>query len=289
MEPLTLTGSLAFLNPVFMILVAMFAVSVVVQVALSFFAAEPNRVVKIVDVQGGQRDTGWLVNMAVSWSFSLTVLCLVAYILGGVILSEGETGIVGGIAKRFTPVWIALIVTFVLSFRYKRKLGLYGKLFNSVVGMIGLALVMFWVFTAVFSGIFDMIYTHDSLVQVSGMKNILPGTPLGNPEKGEFAWYLLGGDNLARDVFSRVVIGSGIVMLIAPPATVFAFMVGVTLGLPAGYFGGRFDTILSFVANLILAFPVILLFYLLVTPEIAQSGLPNYMAVVLFVFPLVFV
>ena len=204
-------------------------------------------------------------------------------------MSEGETGIVGGIAKRFTPVWIALIVTFVLSFRYKRKLGLYGKLFNSVVGMIGLALVMFWVFTAVFSGIFDMIYTHDSLVQVSGMKNILPGTPLGNPEKGEFAWYLLGGDNLARDVFSRVVIGSGIVMLIAPPATVFAFMVGVTLGLPAGYFGGRFDTILSFVANLILAFPVILLFYLLVTPEIAQSGLPNYMAVVLFVFPLVFV
>ncbi len=49
------------------------------------------------------------------------------------------------------------------------------------------------------------------------------------------------------------------------------------------------DTILSFSANLILAFPVILLFYLLVTPpEIRESGLPNYMALVLFVFPLIF-
>ena len=41
-------------------------------------------------------------------------------------------------------------------------------------------------------------------------------------------------------------------------------------------------------ANLILAFPVILLFYLLVTPEIVQTGIPNYMAAVLFIFPVIF-
>ena len=46
---------------------------------------------------------------------------------------------------------------------------------------------------------------------------------------------------------------------------------------------------LSFLANLILAFPVILLFYLLVTPEIVATGIPNYMATVLFVFPLIFI
>ena len=33
----------------------------------------------------------------------------------------------------------------------------------------------------------------------------------------------------------------------------FAFMVGITLGLPAGYYGGRFDTVLSFISNLVLA------------------------------------
>ena len=99
----------------------------------------------------------------------------------------------------------------------------------------------------------------------------------------------MGGDNLARDVFSRVVEGSWIVITIAPPATLFAFMVGITLGLPAGYFGGRLDTFLSFLANLVLAFPVILLFYLLVTPEIVAVGVPNYLAVVLFIFPIIFV
>ncbi|MGB7263353.1 MAG: ABC transporter permease, partial [Albidovulum sp.] len=89
-------------------------------------------------------------------------------------------------------------------------------------------------------------------------------------------------------VFSRMVKGSQVVMIIAPFATIFAFMVGITLGLPAGYYGGKLDTVLSFLANLILAFPVILLFYLLVTPEIVETGLPQYMAIVLFLFPIVF-
>jgi peptide/nickel transport system permease protein len=116
----------------------------------------------------------------------------------------------------------------------------------------------------------------------------LPGTPLSGAEPGDYQWFLLGGDNLARDVFSRLFDGAWVVVKVAPFATLFAFMVGITLGLPAGYYGGRLDTLLSFMANLILAFPVILLFYLLVTPEIILTGIPNYMALVLFVFPIIF-
>jgi peptide/nickel transport system permease protein len=89
-------------------------------------------------------------------------------------------------------------------------------------------------------------------------------------------------------VFSRMVMGARQVLIIAPAATLFAFMVGITLGLPAGYFGGRLDTILSFLANLVLAFPVILLFYLLVTPEIRVTGIPTILAAVLFLFPVIF-
>ena len=192
------------------------------------------------------------------------------------------------VLTQLAPVWVALIVTFVLSIKYKRKLGLYGKLFDSTIGMIGFAIVMFWVFTGTFAGLFDMILTHDPLGQVSGMKNKVPGIPLRGADDGDYPYYLFGGDNLARDVFSRMIAGSTIVIVIAPLATVFAFMVGITLGLPAGYFGGRLDIGLSFLANLILAFPVILLFYLLVTPEIRLTGLPQYMAVVLFSFPLIF-
>ncbi len=196
--------------------------------------------------------------------------------------------IIGRMFWQFMPVWIALIVLFAVSAAFKRKLGLYGKLYDSPIGMIGFGLVMFWVFTGIF-GAMDLIITHDPLAQVSGMKNKVPGTPMRGAEEGEYAWYLLGGDNLARDVFSRMVDGAWVVVQIAPLATLFAFMVGITLGLPAGYYGGRLDTFLSFLANLILAFPVILLFYLLVTPEIVATGVPNYMATILFVFPIVFV
>ena len=193
--------------------------------------------------------------------------------------------ILGRIAGQFLPTWIALILTFGLSITFKRKLGLYGKLFDSPVGMVGFGIVMFWVFTAIFA---NMIITHDPLEQISGLKNALPGSPLKDPKPGQFPFYLLGGDLLARDVFSRMVMGARSVLSIAPAATAFAFMVGVTLGLPAGYFGGKFDTALSFIANLVLAFPVILLFYLLVTPEIRNTGIPVYLAAILFIFPIIF-
>ena len=192
------------------------------------------------------------------------------------------------LAIQFIPVWIALALTFTVSIIYKRRLGLYGKLFDNTIGMIGFAIVMFWIFTALFVGLFDMIITHDPLSAVSGMKNEVPGTPLRGAEDGDYPYYLLGGDTLARDIFSRMVQGSWVVIRIAPLATLFAFMAGITLGLPAGYFGGRLDTVLSFTANLILAFPVILLFYLLVTPEMVASGIPSYMAIVLFVLPILF-
>ena len=197
-------------------------------------------------------------------------------------------GILSRMFYQLIPVWIAMIAMFSLSIYYKRNLGLYGKLFDSKIGMIGFAIVMFWVFVGFFAGALDMISTHDPLSQVSGMKNKVPGTPFKGAEEGDYAFYLLGGDHLARDVFSRVMDGASIIIVIAPLATLFAFMVGITLGVPAGYYGGRLDTTISFIANLILAFPVILLFYLLVTPEIRLTGLPQYMAVVLFLFPLIF-
>ncbi|MGR3724404.1 ABC transporter permease [Abyssibius alkaniclasticus] len=190
-------------------------------------------------------------------------------------------GILAGMFVQFWPVWLAMVAIYALSMIYKRKLGLYGKLFDSPIGMIGLGLVLFWVLTAFMA---DIIITHDPLALGSGMKNKPPGTALRDG-----GHYLLGGDSLSRDVFSRMVMGARDVLKIAPAATLFAYMVGITLGLPAGYRGGRLDTGLSFLANLVLAFPVILLFYLLVTPEIVETGIPMYLAAVLFLFPILFI
>ncbi|HKK97568.1 MAG TPA: ABC transporter permease, partial [Marivita sp.] len=49
--------------------------------------------------------------------------------------------IITRILIQFIPVWIALVVLFTVSIVYKRRLGLYGKLFDSTIGMIGFALV----------------------------------------------------------------------------------------------------------------------------------------------------
>ena len=59
------------------------------------------------------------------------------------LLSWGE--IIVRILMQLMPVWISLVALFALSILYKRRLGLYGKLFDSTIGMIGFAIVMFWV------------------------------------------------------------------------------------------------------------------------------------------------
>ncbi|BAV46295.1 peptide ABC transporter permease [Mesorhizobium sp. 113-1-2] len=193
----------------------------------------------------------------------------------------GAFTIILEVLSRFWPVWIALVIVMGASFAYKKKLALYGQLFDSGVGIAGVFICLFWLFTAIFA---STISPFDPLAQIPAMKDTLPGAI--EPQSGLV--YLFGGDKLARDVFSRMVYGSQIVLIIAPAATGFALMVGITLGLPAGYYGGKIDTVLSFLANLVLAFPVILLFYLLVTPGIMDTPIPYALAGVFFLFPIIF-
>lgn len=281
MDPLTWTGSLSLLNPVYALLWLALAAVIVGRILLSFAPEDGSLAINPDGTLMAQPGLRGQLALGTRWLLLGLAAVTLAYVLGGVVLPHGDAGIFGAAAKRFLPVWIALAFLFAPSIRFKRRLGLYGKLFDSTIGMIGFAIVMFWAFTALFA---DWIVLFDPLGQISQSKNKPPGFVL--PDGA--GWYLFGGDHLGRDVFSRMVKGSQVVVQIAPLATLFAFMVGITLGLPAGYYGGKLDAVLSFLANLILAFPVILLFYLLVTPEIVKTGLPQYMAVALFLFPLIF-
>lgn len=195
--------------------------------------------------------------------------------------SIGTLEIILDILWQFWPVWLALVIVMGASYAYRRRLGLYGELYGTGVGIAGVAICLFWLFTAVFA---DSVAPFHPLDQIAVMKD----APVGTIEPSSGKIYLLGGDKLARDVFSRMVYGSQIVLIIAPAATAFALMVGITLGLPAGYYGGRIDALLSFLANLVLAFPVILLFYLLVTPGIMDTPIPYGLAGLFFLFPIIF-
>ena len=67
-----------------------------------------------------------------------------------------------------------------------------------------------------------------------------------------------GSDSLGRDILSRVIYGSRVSMFVGIAATGLSMVIGVTIGLFAGYFGGWIDTILSRLMDIILSFPQIL-------------------------------
>ena len=193
-------------------------------------------------------------------------------------LSPGE--IVLKILVQLIPVWASLALVLGLSLVFRKRLGLYGHVVGSGVGFAGLFLVGFWLFAAIFA---RKIELFDPLGQIAELQFASPGAI--DPHSG--LPYLFGGDKLARDVFGRVIAGARIVLIIAPLATLLALSAGVMLGLPAGYFGGRIDALLSFLTNLVLAFPIIVLFYLLVSPGILETPIPYALAAVFFAFPVV--
>jgi peptide/nickel transport system permease protein len=80
------------------------------------------------------------------------------------------------------------------------------------------------------------------------------GQPLG-PRAG----HPFGVDKLGRDVFSRTIYGSRVSLEVAFIATALVILIGVTVGLIAGYYRGALDTLLTRTMDLLLAFPVLVL------------------------------
>lgn len=71
--------------------------------------------------------------------------------------------------------------------------------------------------------------------------------------------YLLGADALGQDVWSRIVVGARLTLLISVLAVVVSMGIGVPLGILSGFYGGKLDSLISGVIMVQLAFPFILL------------------------------
>lgn len=125
---------------------------------------------------------------------------------------------------------------------------------ESVVGMVGLALIVFWVFVAVFANVIAPFPPNATIMPMA-----TPG--MAGPD-GDVFW--LGTDHIGRDILSRIIHGSRRVLIFAPLATFCAYAVGIPMGLAAGYRRGRTDDVLSFIANIILSFPVLVLYVIII-------------------------
>src|SRR5581483_11572986 len=118
----------------------------------------------------------------------------------------------------------------------------------------GALLVGGWLVVALLSHVLAPYDPFHSMVPLMS-----PGTLA--PDGGTF-W--LGTDSLGRDVLSRLIYGARTVVVVATVATMTAYAVGISTGLLAGYFRGRVDMILSFFANVILSFPVLVLYIVII-------------------------
>ncbi|HUP37560.1 MAG TPA: ABC transporter permease [Candidatus Limnocylindria bacterium] len=99
-----------------------------------------------------------------------------------------------------------------------------------------------------------LVAPFDPLEQDIGQRLREPGW---QDEQGRV--HPLGTDHLGRDILSRVVFGSRIALLVGLAAVVISGVLGMLIGLVAGYFGGRLDDFLMRLADIQLAFPFILL------------------------------
>ena len=125
---------------------------------------------------------------------------------------------------------------------------------RSPVAVVSFVVMMTLVLSAVFA---PLIAPHDPFDP--GTLNLMNGfTPPMEPNAftGETFW--LGTDDQGRDVFSTILFGLRISLFVGFAAVMFAMLLGVTLGLLAGYVGGWVETIIMRVADVQLTFPAIL-------------------------------
>jgi peptide/nickel transport system permease protein len=153
----------------------------------------------------------------------------------------------------------------------RRTPGFLRQLTHSPVGMVGMGLIAFWIVLAI----------------------VAPVLPIDPPNKQDLAAFAnpmpsvhhwLGVDTRGRDILSRLIFGARTVLTVAPLAALAAYAVGCPLGLAAGYFGGGIDTIISRLGDIILSFPLIVLYVILIA-TIGPSVLNIVLAVIMTAAP----
>jgi peptide/nickel transport system permease protein len=150
-------------------------------------------------------------------------------------------------------------------------------LFSSKVAVIGLLIVSFWVIVAVFAPYFT------------------PYTPLEQDwraaNQGPSSEHPLGTDELGRDLWSRLIYGARVVLVILPLSENFwlpggtalwgvlvALFIGTALGLVSGYYGGWIDEVVMRLLDAMMAVPIILL-YMIIMAALGASALNVVIAI----------
>jgi peptide/nickel transport system permease protein len=154
---------------------------------------------------------------------------------------------------------------------------MFNILLSSKIAMVGLVIVLFWVIVALFAPL------------------LTPYTPYEQdwkaPNQGPSAEHILGTDELGRDLWTRLIYGARVVLVVLPVSenislpggtaiwgVVVALFIGATLGLIGGYKGGWIDELVMRLLDAMMAIPVILL-YLIIVVAIGASAVNVVIAI----------
>jgi peptide/nickel transport system permease protein len=145
----------------------------------------------------------------------------------------------------------------------KKNAGLFARAWDSELGYsfrtspvaVGAALVAVAIMLATaFAGLITPQNPFDA-----ASLNLMDGfTPPGEAGAGSGITFTLGADSQGRDMYSAILYGSRVSLLIGLASTLFSLILGVTLGLTAGYVGGRIEALIMRIADIQLSFPAIL-------------------------------
>lgn len=177
----------------------------------------------------------------------------------------------------------------------------FSIIFNSRIAMIGLSMVLFWVIL----GIISLFWTPYNVNGADFPRNLPPpwvpeqflsASALRARELSTGGYNLLGADQLGRDIFSRLMHGTQVVLLktrlpeqlggfsipggVAIWGVVGALSLGSFLGMNAGYRGGWWDQVIMQVLDALVAFPRIVL-YLVVIAALGQSDIVIILAIMI--------
>ena len=139
------------------------------------------------------------------------------------------------------------------------------RLRKSATALIGVGIVVVLVLVAIFADV------------------LAPRSPIASNQAQTFqrpSWeHPLGTDQLGRDMLSRIIHGTRISLAVGVSSVLLALFVGVPFGMIAGFYGGRVDTGIMRVMDLILAFPIYLLAIILMVMFTPTAGLIGTMKV----------
>ena len=120
------------------------------------------------------------------------------------------------------------------------------KMFKSnYLFTFGVIICLFWIIAAVLA---PVVAPHDPIAQ-----------DLGNKLAAPSAEHLFGTDNFGRDIFSRVIYGGRYSLLAGCLTVIIAGFIGTFYGAIAGYVGGKVDTVMMRISEMILSFPSLIL------------------------------